>query len=128
MPPDPKLGSFFCHSLAYLSTLVDVLDVLRLRARCSQAMSNFQILEFPAGPAHSTRLPTHLIWVPKEGLALHLPISLRGWATPTLKSFKLCQKHGHIKKVLKNIVWPTIFCPTTQFCRVVRWPLFSEHP
>ncbi len=106
---------FFVTPWPTSRTLVDLLDVFRLRARCSQAMLNFQILDifnFPRAP------PTHLIKVPKEGLALHLPISPRGWATPTLKSFKLCQKHAHIKKVLNKIVWLTIFCPTTQFCRV----------
>ncbi len=84
---------FFVTPWPTSRTLVDVLDVLCLRARCSQAMYNLQILDiflFPAGPAHSTRLPTHLIRVPKEGLALQLPISSCGWATPTLKSIKLC--------------------------------------
>ncbi len=38
LPPDPKLGSFSFHSLAYL------LDPSR-HARCSQAMSNLQILD-----------------------------------------------------------------------------------
>ena len=63
-------------------TLVDVLDVLRLRARCSQAMSNLQILDiFPLWA--STTLLTHLIRVPEEGLTLQLPISSHGWATTT---------------------------------------------
>ncbi len=68
--PDPKLGSFFVTLWPTSWTLENVLDVLRLRARCSQAMFDFQILDifhFPRAP------PTHLIRVPKEGLAL-LPI------------------------------------------------------
>ncbi len=45
MPPDPKLGSFFVTPWPTSWILVDVLDVLRLRARCLQAMLNFQILD-----------------------------------------------------------------------------------
>ena len=37
-----------------------------------------------------------------------IPISLCGWATPTLKSFKVCQKQAHIKKVLKKCTWTNI--------------------
>ncbi len=127
MPPDLKLNSFFVTSWPTSRTMVDVLDVLRLRARRSQATLNFQILgifDFPRAP------PTHLIRVPKEGLALHLPISPHGWATPTLKSFKLCQKHAHIKKVLKTL-WPTFFLPDHTVLlgrRAVPRPLFSERP
>ena len=99
---------FFVTPWPTSRTLEDLLDVLRLHARCSQAMSNLQILEtfdFPRA------LPTHLIRVPKEGLALRLPILLRGWATPTLKSFKLCLKHAHIRKLWKTCVGDN-FCPT----------------
>ncbi len=44
---------FFVTPWPTSRTLVDVLDVLRIRARCSQAMSNLQILdifEFPRAP------------------------------------------------------------------------------
>ncbi len=80
----PNSAPFFVAPWPTSRTLVDVLDVLRLCARCSQAMSNLQIVDifdFPRAP------PTHSIWVPK-GLALQIPISPRWWATPTIKSFK----------------------------------------
>ncbi len=91
-------------------TLVDVLS-----ARCSQAMSNSQILDIWDFPWALLTQPCHPHRVPNEGLALQLPISLCEWATLTLKSFKICQKHAHIKKVLKKILCGrTFFRPTTQ--------------
>ncbi len=58
-------------------TLVDLLDVLRLRARCSQQCPNCKFWNFviSCGPH-----PLDLI-VPKKRLALHLFLSLRRWAT-----------------------------------------------
>ena len=128
-----NLTPFFVTPSPTSRTLVDVLDVLRLRARCLQAISNLQILDIfliPVAPTHYTRPPMHLIRVPKEGLAVKLPISQRGWATPTLKYFKLCQKHAHIKKFSKTVAWVAIFCPTTQFCggrHAESRPLFFQY-
>ena len=59
--PDPKLDSFFCHSLAYLS------DPGR-RARCCNIQ--LDIFDFP----HYTRPPTHLIPISQRGGHTHLKI------------------------------------------------------
>ncbi len=106
MPPDLKLGSIFGHTTW---TLVDVLHVLRM---LNVQLANSGHFLFPAGPAHSTRMPTHLIRVPK-GLAPQLPTcnSLRGWATPTLKS---CKKTHPLQERFEKIACVPIVCLTTQ--------------
>ncbi len=86
----------------FFTTPVDMLNVLRLRARCSQAMSNLLILDilyFPANPAHSTMPPTHLIRVPKEGL-LHVHV-FSVWVA--------CQNMPTSKRFWRDmafLVWP----------------------
>ncbi len=119
--------ALFCHFLAYLSDPGYVLDACKQCPTCKF----WDFLIPPAGPAHSTRLPTHLIRVPEEGLELRLPILPRGWATPTLKSFKLCQKHAHIKKVLEKLRWWQFFAQPHN-CggvgRLFTGHFFSEHP
>ena len=79
-------STLFCHSLAV------VLDVLRARARCLQILD---IFDFPRAP--------HLIRVPKEGVALKLPISQRVWATPTLNPSNYAKNMPTSRKFQKQL-------------------------
>ncbi len=114
LPPDPKLSSIFCHSLAYL------MDPGRhaIWLRCSQAMHNLLILAFfdfssvhwpwPRN-RHAAKKGTN--WCGRTGVQQFFFCEQ---ATLNLKSFNQCQKHSHIKKFWKKCAWGTFqFCPTT---------------
>ncbi len=127
MPPDPKLGSFFVTPWPTSWTLVDALDVLRLRARCSQAMFNFQILDifdFPLAPP--TRLSAHaLIRVSKKDwrfIYLFLRMLKILQTTPKIRP--------HQESFEKNCMADNVLPDHTVLSgrRAVRRPLFSERP
>ncbi len=106
------------NSAPFLSlpqTLVDVLDVLSLCARWSQAMSvqlaNSGNFLFPAGPAHSTRAPAHLI---KETCASATHFTV--WVGYThYKILQTMLKTRPNQERFENTCVGDNFCPTTQF-------------
>ena len=115
-----NLAPVFVTPQPTFRTLVDMLDVYRVRARYSQTMSNLQILIYRV-TAHAFNKGT------KKGLALQLPISPRGWDLKTLKT--MLKTRPHQESLEKNLCGWQFFAQPHSFAGLAgRKPAtFSEN-